>query len=47
MTATLPRSVRSYHVNSGDGIDGLSLRTADDRAWRNAPPTHGSSATVR
>lgn len=27
MAATLPRSVRSYHVNSGDGIDGLSLRT--------------------
>lgn len=27
MTATLPPSVRSYHVNSGDGIDGLSLRT--------------------
>ena len=27
MTATLPRSVRSYHVNSGDGIDGLSLRS--------------------
>ncbi|MFG3704709.1 NAD(P)-dependent alcohol dehydrogenase [Micromonospora sp. NPDC047670] len=27
MTAVLPPSVRSYHVNSGDGIDGLSLRS--------------------
>ncbi|MGV9804941.1 zinc-dependent alcohol dehydrogenase family protein [Micromonospora chersina] len=31
MTATLPPSVRSYHVNSGDGIDGLSLRTHEPR----------------
>ncbi|GAA2341360.1 hypothetical protein GCM10010170_024800 [Dactylosporangium salmoneum] len=31
MTATLPSSVRSYHVNSGDGIDGLSLRTHEPR----------------
>jgi NADPH:quinone reductase-like Zn-dependent oxidoreductase len=31
MTATLPRSVRSYHVTSGDGIDGLSLRTHEPR----------------
>jgi NADPH:quinone reductase-like Zn-dependent oxidoreductase len=31
MTTTLPRSVRSYHVNSGDGIDGLSLRTHEPR----------------
>lgn len=27
MTATPPPSVRSYHVTSGDGIDGLSLRS--------------------
>lgn len=31
MTAALPSSVRSYHVNSGDGIDGLSLRTRRPR----------------
>jgi NADPH:quinone reductase-like Zn-dependent oxidoreductase len=31
MTATAPRSVRSYHVNSGDGIDGLSLRVDPPR----------------
>ncbi|MEN3536298.1 alcohol dehydrogenase catalytic domain-containing protein [Microbispora sp. ZYX-F-249] len=31
MTAALPSSVRSYHVNSGDGIDGLSLRTHQPR----------------
>ncbi|MFE9693602.1 alcohol dehydrogenase catalytic domain-containing protein [Micromonospora sp. NPDC005806] len=31
MTATLPPYVRSYHVNSGDGIDGLSLRTHEPR----------------
>ena len=31
MTATLPRSVRSYHVNSGDGIDGLSMRVHTPR----------------
>jgi NADPH:quinone reductase-like Zn-dependent oxidoreductase len=31
MTATLPPSVRSYHVNSGDGIDGLSLRSHKPR----------------
>jgi NADPH:quinone reductase-like Zn-dependent oxidoreductase len=31
MNATLPSSVRSYHVNSGDGIDGLSLRTHEPR----------------
>jgi NADPH:quinone reductase-like Zn-dependent oxidoreductase len=29
--ATLPRRVRSYHVNSGDGIDGLSLRSHEPR----------------
>lgn len=31
MTTTLPRSVRSYHVTSGDGIEGLSLRTREAR----------------
>ncbi|MET7673058.1 zinc-dependent alcohol dehydrogenase family protein [Micromonospora luteifusca] len=31
MTATLPPSVRSYRVNSGDGIDGLMLRTHEPR----------------
>jgi NADPH:quinone reductase-like Zn-dependent oxidoreductase len=31
VTAALPRSVRSYHVNSGDGIDGLSLRIHEPR----------------
>jgi NADPH:quinone reductase-like Zn-dependent oxidoreductase len=31
-TATTRRSVRSYHVNSGDGIDGLSLRTHPSRS---------------
>ncbi|WP_220499706.1 zinc-dependent alcohol dehydrogenase family protein [Microbispora sp. H10949] len=31
MTAALPSSVRSYHVNSGDGIEGLSLRTHEPR----------------
>ncbi|MCF0096980.1 NAD(P)-dependent alcohol dehydrogenase [Micromonospora sp. MH99] len=31
MTATLPPSVRSYHVTSGDGIDGLSLRSHEPR----------------
>jgi NADPH:quinone reductase-like Zn-dependent oxidoreductase len=32
MTTTLPRCVRSYHVNSGDGIDGLALRTHEPRS---------------
>lgn len=31
MPASLPASVRSYHVNSGDGVDGLSLRTDEPR----------------
>jgi NADPH:quinone reductase-like Zn-dependent oxidoreductase len=31
MTATLPPSVRSYHVNSGDGIEGLLLRADKPR----------------
>jgi NADPH:quinone reductase-like Zn-dependent oxidoreductase len=34
-----PRSVRSYHVTSGDGIDGLSLRTHVPRT-----PGHGEVA---
>lgn len=41
MTATLPASVRSYHVNSGDGIDGLSLRTHEPR-----PPGPGEVAVA-
>ena len=41
MTATLPRSVRSYHVNSGDGIDGLRLRTHGPR-----PPGTGEVAVA-
>ncbi|MEV4455833.1 NAD(P)-dependent alcohol dehydrogenase [Microbispora sp. NPDC049633] len=31
MTAALPTSVRSYHVDSGDGVDGLSLRIRQPR----------------
>ncbi|MFG2169271.1 zinc-dependent alcohol dehydrogenase family protein [Micromonospora chersina] len=31
MSVTLPRPVRSYHVTSGDGIDGLSLRSHEPR----------------
>jgi len=31
MTATLPRPVRSYHVTSGDGLGGLSLRSHEPR----------------
>ncbi|MFF4810095.1 NAD(P)-dependent alcohol dehydrogenase [Micromonospora chersina] len=31
MSVTLPRPVRSYHVTSGDGIEGLSLRSHEPR----------------
>jgi NADPH:quinone reductase-like Zn-dependent oxidoreductase len=31
MTGVLPSTVRSYHVSSGDGIDGLSLRAHQPR----------------
>lgn len=31
MTATLPRPVQSYHVTSGDGIDGMSLHSHEPR----------------
>lgn len=31
MTAVLPSMVRSYHVGTGDGIDGLSLRKHEPR----------------
>ncbi|MEU9202186.1 NAD(P)-dependent alcohol dehydrogenase [Streptomyces sp. NPDC048332] len=31
MTATLPSKVRSYHVNAGSGIDGLSLSAHEPR----------------
>lgn len=31
MSVTLPRRVRSYHVTSGDGIEGLSLRSHEPR----------------
>ncbi|MFI6332857.1 NAD(P)-dependent alcohol dehydrogenase [Micromonospora chersina] len=31
MSVTLPRRVRSYHVTSGDGIEGLQLRSHEPR----------------
>ncbi|MFG2057200.1 NAD(P)-dependent alcohol dehydrogenase [Micromonospora sp. NPDC048930] len=41
MTTTLPPVVRAYHVTSGDGIDGLSLRTHEPR-----PPGAGEVAVA-
>ncbi|GAA2187960.1 NAD(P)-dependent alcohol dehydrogenase [Micromonospora lupini] len=50
MTALLPLSVRSYHVDSGDGIDGLRLRTHEPRtpgAGEVAVAVHAVSLSFR
>jgi NADPH:quinone reductase-like Zn-dependent oxidoreductase len=50
VTAMLPSRVRSYHVSTGDGIDGLSLRTHEPRTPRAgevAVAVHATSLSFR
>lgn len=41
MAVQLPTTVRSYHVNTGDGVDGLSLQSHEPRR-----PGHGQVAVA-